>query len=50
MEYLSLFLNFLKDFYTFAIIYFYIYKKVYLPTDPKNIGEVTGNKIFFLLA
>ena len=45
----SLFLDFIKDFCTLSIQKSF-YKNVCLPTNPKNIGDITGNKTFFLLA
>ena len=43
-------LGFFKDFYAFSIQKAFIKKKICLPTNPKNIGYITGNKEFFFLA
>ena len=38
---------FLRIFILFPYKKVFIKKKVYLPTDPKNFGHVTGNKTYF---
>ena len=43
----SIFRLFFMDFHSFSIQKSFYKKKVFLPTDPKNVGHVTRNKTYF---